>query len=323
MFYITGSLIKAVFKDDKEDKGITWVMMLVFCWLPILFCIIADIVWLPINILKYLLSGENEKKVETTHRQKNNSKKGTVNKIDVANKPDGKKIKTLEDVDYKESTDRLTQELNIIKKKGYDINETKRLEFGHSPLIIAVIYNDVELIEELIDSGADINFKNNFGDTALITALRCVNNKLEIIQELIAAGADANISNNEGSTALILSVPFEKKEIITGLIRAGANVNAKNHNGDSALISAVTFDRITILKELIKARADINIVDSKGHTALISAAKYGKVKIVQELIKVGADLEIKDNEGNMALKYAIDNGNEIVINALKNNDNKM
>ena len=69
----------------------------------------------------------------------------------------------------------------------------------------------------LIEAGADVNYKNNEGSTALITAaFFCLT---EIVKILLENSADKNARNNAGSTALeSVASPFDAvKGIYDGL----------------------------------------------------------------------------------------------------------
>jgi hypothetical protein len=79
---------------------------------------------------------------------------------------------------------------------------------GSSPLITASLFGEIEIAILLVESGADVNFRNNDGSTPLHTAAFFC--QTEIVESLLANGADASIKNNAGSTALeSVEVPFE------------------------------------------------------------------------------------------------------------------
>ena len=69
----------------------------------------------------------------------------------------------------------------------------------------------------MIENGADVNIKNNYGITALIYAAEHGN--LEIVKYLVEKGANVNIKDNHGRTALDLA---ETEEIKKVLRKAGA-----------------------------------------------------------------------------------------------------
>ena len=56
--------------------------------------------------------------------------------------------------------------INLCKEYGIDLTTSKR-KSGLTPLMLAASFNDIELIEFLINEGADINTKDKFGMSAL------------------------------------------------------------------------------------------------------------------------------------------------------------
>ena len=90
----------------------------------------------------------------------------------------------------------------------------------HSTLLFAATHGHREIVQALIDTGADVNHQNQFGDTALIWAAH--KGHLEIVQTLIDAGADVNHQNIYGDTALKTATWREHTEIEEALIEGGA-----------------------------------------------------------------------------------------------------
>jgi uncharacterized protein len=81
---------------------------------------------------------------------------------------------------------------------GSDLNEKDPFG-GSSPLISAALFGKTEAAKILIEAGADINFKNNDGSTALHTAsFFC---RPEIVKMLLDKSADKTVKNKYGSTA--------------------------------------------------------------------------------------------------------------------------
>ncbi len=82
---------------------------------------------------------------------------------------------------------------------GTDIN-LKDAMGGSSPLITACLYEQKEIAKLLIDSGADLGFKNNDGSTPLhVAAFFC---KPDMVKLLLEKKANKMIKNKYGSTAL-------------------------------------------------------------------------------------------------------------------------
>lgn len=95
---------------------------------------------------------------------------------------------------------------------GTNINEKDPFG-GSSPLISAALFGKTEEARILIDAGADINFQNNDGATALHTAAFFC--RPEIVRLLLDKGADKNIKNKFDATPYqSVAGPFaESKDI--------------------------------------------------------------------------------------------------------------
>jgi len=68
---------------------------------------------------------------------------------------------------------------------------------------------------------------------------------------LINAGADVNAKNEFGTTALIKASAYDYINIVKTLIYSGADVNAKNHFGNNALYYASSNDNKVVV-DLLK-----------------------------------------------------------------------
>jgi ankyrin repeat protein len=86
-------------------------------------------------------------------------------------------------------------------KAGADVNyaESKN-NFKVDPLILAVINEDIPTIRILVEHKAIVNWKDGFGDTALMYAAQ-IGNTL-IINYLLDNGADIHAKDNHGNTVL-------------------------------------------------------------------------------------------------------------------------
>ena len=91
---------------------------------------------------------------------------------------------------------------NITLIKRYlekeDINI--RNEKGQSLLISAILYNNYEMFDLLLDNFINVNIKDNFGLTAAHYAV--INNHLGFLKTLIRSKADLDIVDNDGENVL-------------------------------------------------------------------------------------------------------------------------
>ncbi len=112
----------------------------------------------------------------------------------------------------------------------------------NSRLICAAYQGNVDLVKSLLAAGADVNIKNQEGDTALILA--AMKGHDEVVMVLIDAGADVNIKSNHGLTALSVSEWYGHTEI-SRLLRDTGTVEDRGIE-DNAILTCETledFDR--------------------------------------------------------------------------------
>ena len=137
----------------------------------------------------------------------------------------------------------------------------------------------------LVDKGADVNYGDKIGNSALMSA--CQWGNIEIASMLIKKGAAVNIprKNKGDRTALMEATRGKYKQIVSLLLDNGANVNAKDAHGQTALIWASCEGYIDIVSILLDNGADVNTKDNNNQTPLIMASKQGHTKVVEILLK--------------------------------------
>jgi ankyrin repeat protein len=98
----------------------------------------------------------------------------------------------------------------------------------------ATKHADLEKVRRLVENGADINSKDQYGQTALMNAAH--RGQVELVHLLIENGADLNITAKYNLSALMLSLIAGHPDVSRLLIEAGADVNLRsNMNFYSAL----------------------------------------------------------------------------------------
>lgn len=107
-----------------------------------------------------------------------------------------------------------------------------RMEF--SGLCTRAIYYDHFIVQELLDSGADVNAKSNDNKTALMYA--AFNGKVRVVKELLDRGADVNLRSHQlGWTALALAAFHGHIDVVSLLLNRGADAQAEDVSGMTAL----------------------------------------------------------------------------------------
>lgn len=190
----------------------------------------------------------------------------------------------------------------------------------------AVIEKDTVKIEQLLQSGVDINTQHPTSGTTVLMVASSYYYYDDIVAYLIRKGAKLNLQDSDGKTALLWassnSVPNAKI-----LVVHGANVSIAANDGMTPFLQAtfgVSSGKVTIeMCELLRKNgANINAALTKqsamGWTALHYAVINSDAELVKYLIKQGANVNKATGEGSTPLYLALIGNNEEIIRILKN-----
>jgi len=137
-------------------------------------------------------------------------------------------------------------------------------------LMNAADFGQVEVVRDLIEKGANVNWKKQAGETALMKAAH--GGHADVVRILIEKGADVNADDMSGETALLAAALYGHTDVVRMLIEKGADVNAKDNTGGTALMRACgEHPHPDIVRMLIEKGANVNVKDSGGRTALDQA----------------------------------------------------
>ncbi|XP_059358608.1 ankyrin repeat domain-containing protein 34B [Carassius carassius] len=142
-----------------------------------------------------------------------------------------------------------------------------------SPLISAARLGKLRLVRLLVEGGAQVNERNQRGETPLLTACRalrgdqCGSSMLRLIQYLLHNQADPNIQDKTGRTALMYAcMERAGPDVALALTAAGADPSTEDYAGGSALVYAINAhdqDTLTVLLDACKAQGrDIIIIST-------------------------------------------------------------
>lgn len=194
------------------------------------------------------------------------------------------------------------QTLELMIGKGGDVNKTSLA--GDSSLIYASRNGWMDIVELLLENGASLNYKNPFTEnTALVEAVLAGHS--HIMQYLVDKGADVAYRDQYGNTLIMLAASRAHLVEVMYLLERGLKINTRNKNGDTALhLSIGDFAKRLYTQEyLISSGLSVDAQNEAGITALMEAAYRGYPKSVGLLLRMGADIDRVDKEGNTALHF--------------------
>lgn len=150
----------------------------------------------------------------------------------------------------------------------------------------------------------------------------------EVVQYLINNGAQIECADERGKTAINWASRFGKLEILEDLLRGIKNsgksrkaaVNTQEQGGRTALIWACLKGHTGCVKLLLEAGADVNLADGdedSGGTPLSWAASHGNAEILDLLLGKGAHIAHRAHERRPLLGWASFSGNIAAFKKLR------
>jgi ankyrin repeat protein len=156
-------------------------------------------------------------------------------------------------------------------------------------LLYAAGRGDLTAVRELIAKGVSVNAANHVGGTALMSA--CASYRSEIVEFLLQAGADVNLRTNDSRTALHAAVgsspslPEKQRVCVRLLLNRGAQMDAQDNSGLTPLMNATWFGCLLSALELLNAGASLTLKDAKGRTAKDLACLKNNGEIIEAITK--------------------------------------
>ncbi len=197
----------------------------------------------------------------------------------------------------------------------------------------------LEDVSKLLEKGADVNAKDDYGWTALMLA--CANGDMDMFGELTSRkDIDFKAKDITGKTAL----DYDKSGILQGvlteellrasrngwlgdvskLLEQGADIEARNGYDRTALMWACERDHTDVARLLLEKGADVNAKDEDGNTAfdydnsgtlqgimneeLLKACKEGRFDDVPKWLEKGADVNARAEDGSTPLMWVVMEG---------------
>lgn len=216
----------------------------------------------------------------------------------------------------------------IILKAFYDagLDPNSYNETGETTLTFAIQYAETKTIKALMEK-TNINLQDKIGNSPIHLAL--LKNKDEILNALLEKGADVNVPGRdkavENQSVLYLAVIRNREDLIQQLLEKGANPNLADKTkavplGEACIGATV---KPSVVKILLEKGANPNLQEKNGATPLIYLASNKQIssnrrqEVAKMLLEKGADKNLKDVEGKTALDWAKQVGNKDMIDLLK------
>jgi len=175
---------------------------------------------------------------------------------------------------------------------------------GNSPLFIAALHNNGEVVKLFVERGADIG-QRIFATGDSILHIKAKNGDRELVPLLLSLGADINAKRKDGFTPLHVAVQAAQKDMAAFLIDNGAVVFSTDNKGRTPLHVAAEAGLADMVELLCDTGATVENGDKLGWTALHVAAREARKDAVARLVERGADVNARNKRGESPLHTAV------------------
>jgi ankyrin repeat protein len=174
---------------------------------------------------------------------------------------------------------------------------------------------DYKICRLLLEHGADPNIK--YDEETIL--MKCCEYEDEVfvnfVNLFITMRADLNIKDNNGNTALMVAIENKNEKIIKMLINSGADLNIQNNEGFTVLMYSLDIE-LDYVKFILKKGSNINLQDNSGNTVLMYCCMYYDIlldDIINILLEKGVNLKLKNKKNKTLQMIVRENGNKNLI----------
>ncbi|MHC9544834.1 MAG: ankyrin repeat domain-containing protein [Vulcanimicrobiota bacterium] len=201
----------------------------------------------------------------------------------------------------------------LLLSHGADIKA--RNSQKETPLHLASVYGDQEILKAIVSRGAEIDARDAYGETPLHKASG--SGIVDTARFLINCGADINIRDKSGETPYIKAIENNRTEMAEFLLSKGADQTVRGKRDLPLLHDAASKGHLQVVEMLLSKGVSVDSRDSIGWTPLHHAAYEGRADVVKLLLDRGADLNAGNESGETPLLCALEKNHQDIAEILK------
>ena len=181
---------------------------------------------------------------------------------------------------------------------------------GYNILYYPIKYNYPDILDVLLKYNIQkpgislLNLKDKHNNVAIFYSIKY--NNLYALKELLDKGADVNYKNSNNMNSLHLAVLKKNLEMIKMIIKQIKNINSRTKDGSTVLHYSCNLQLENITELLLDHGANPNIADLEFEFyPIFYSVLQNDVKMTKILLNRGINPNLQDYLGNTVLHYAI------------------
>ena len=171
-----------------------------------------------------------------------------------------------------------------------------------TPLMFAAEFNEVDVVEFLIQRGASLEVTDRGSMTPFLHAVS--GGRMQNVKRLVELGANVLKKTRRGMSAIHVAAGQGNKDAVFFLLERGASADQQGFYGLTPLMLAARKGCLDTVKLLLSKGANLNGCTQGGDTPLLFAAKENHTDLVKFLFKKKANLFAKKSYGETVLHLA-------------------
>ena len=183
--------------------------------------------------------------------------------------------------------------VQVVLESGADVNHTE--DSGDSVLHMAGTIGDKEIIELLIQHGADPLAQSSKGTSVLVRA--CISNDADMVKLFLDAGARPELDRSTIPPMHMAALKGSVAVLKLLLEAPSSMIETRQEHGYTPFLAAVDGGQVSAIELLLAHKADTTLHENRGRNALHIACTGGKPPIVEYLLAKGFDVHKVSREG--------------------------